>query len=492
MSSSEVRVRFAPSPTGYLHVGGARTALYNYLYAKKHGGKFILRIEDTDLARSTDESLKMVIEDLQWLGLRWDEGPDPVTRADVGPMGPYKQSQRLPIYKKFADQLIQAGKAYFCFMTDEEIDQQREKLKASGQQPHVESPYENWPLEKALVRIKEGDKAVVRFKTRQLKKDFVLHDLIRGDVRFPSDMVGDFVLLRSDGMPVYNFCCVVDDHEMKMSHILRAEEHLPNTLRQMMIYEGLGWQMPQFGHISLVLDEDRQKMSKRKGATSCHEFKMEGFLPEALLNYIALLGWSHPSGNEILSLQEMIDGFDLNRVNPAGAVFDILKLKWVNATHLRAKSDKEIWNLTSPFLQKAGLQLPDDPAWQERSVGVFKSRMEILSEAVELYRPLSKTGFEILPETDEAYAWETTGQVLKTWKELISQAAVDYLSEEQFNKIQDEVKTKTGAKGKNLFMAIRIAVIGKLHGADLKILVPLIDKKTLLERADLALAKVKA
>lgn len=492
MSSSEVRVRFAPSPTGYLHVGGARTALYNYLYAKKHGGKFILRIEDTDLARSTDESLKMVIEDLQWLGLRWDEGPDPVTRADVGPMGPYKQSQRLPIYKKFADQLIQAGKAYFCFMTDEEIDQQREKLKASGQQPHVESPYENWPLEKALARIKEGDKAVVRFKTRQLKKDFVLHDLIRGDVRFPSDMVGDFVLLRSDGMPVYNFCCVVDDHEMKMSHILRAEEHLPNTLRQMMIYEGLGWQMPQFGHISLVLDEDRQKMSKRKGATSCHEFKMEGFLPEALLNYIALLGWSHPSGSEILSLQEMIDGFDLNRVNPAGAVFDILKLKWVNATHLRAKSDKEIWNLTSPFLQKAGLQLPDDPAWQERSVGVFKSRMEILSEAVELYRPLSKTGFEILPETDEAYAWETTGQVLKTWKELISQAAVDYLSEEQFNKIQDEVKTKTGAKGKNLFMAIRIAVIGKLHGADLKILVPLIDKKTLLERADLALAKVKA
>lgn len=492
MSSSEVRVRFAPSPTGYLHVGGARTALYNYLYAKKHNGKFILRIEDTDVARSTEESLKMVIEDLQWLGLRWDEGPDPVTRADVGGVGPYKQSQRLAVYKKFADQLIQAGKAYFCFMTDEEIEQQREKLKASGQQPHVESPYESWPLEKALAKIKEGGKPVVRFKTRQLKKDYVLHDLIRGDVRFPSDMVGDFVLLRSDGMPVYNFCCVVDDHEMKMSHILRAEEHLPNTLRQMMIYEGLGWQMPQFGHISLVLDEDRQKMSKRKGATSCHEFKMEGFLPEALLNYIALLGWSHPSGNEILSLAEMIDGFDLKRVNPAGAVFDILKLKWVNATHLRAKSDQEIWQLVNPFLQRAGLKLPDDPAWQERSVGVFKSRMEILSEAVELYRPLSKTGFEILPETDEAYAWETTGPVLKTWKELISQAAVDYLSEEQFNKIQDEVKTKTGAKGKNLFMAIRIAVIGKLHGADLKILVPLIDKKTLLERADLALAKVKA
>ena len=491
MSSSEVRVRFAPSPTGYLHVGGARTALYNYLYAKKHGGKFILRIEDTDQARSTDDSLKMVIEDLQWLGLNWDEGPDPVTRADVGPVGPYKQSQRLSVYKKYADQLIQSGKAYFCFLTDEEIDQQRESLKARGLPPHVESPYENWPLEKALAKMKEGATAVVRFKTKQLKKDYILKDLIRGDVRFPSDMVGDFVLLRSDGMPVYNFCCVVDDHEMKMSHILRAEEHLPNTLRQMMIYEGLGWQMPQFGHISLVLDEDRQKMSKRKGATSCHEFQMEGFLPEALLNYVALLGWSHANGKEILTLQEMIDGFDLDRVNPAGAVFDIVKFKWVNATHLRAKSEKEIWRLIHPFLQKAGLKLPDDPAWQERSVAVFKTSMETLADSVNLYRPLSKTGFEILPEADEAYTWESTGAVLSAWKELVSQAAVDYMSEEQFLKIQDEVKNKTGAKGKNLFMPIRVAVIGKPHGAELKILVPLMDKKTLLERADVALKKVK-
>ncbi|MEZ0391467.1 MAG: glutamate--tRNA ligase [Pseudobdellovibrionaceae bacterium] len=486
MSFQNIRVRFAPSPTGYLHVGGARSAFYNYLFAKKHGGKFILRIEDTDQARSTEESLKMVIEDLQWLGLKWDEGPDPKTLKDMGPHGPYKQSERLSIYKKVADELLASGKAYYCFMTDAEIEAQKEKNKNTGHQ-HIESPYESWSLEKSLERLKGGDKAVVRFRTRHLKKDYVVNDLIRGEVKFPSDMVGDFVLLRSDGMPVYNFCCVVDDHFMQISHVLRAEEHLPNTLRQMMIYEGMNWTTPEFGHLSLVLDEDRQKLSKRKGATSCHEFQMEGYLPGALLNFIALLGWSHPEEKEILSVDEMISAFDLNRVNPAGAIFDAVKLKWMNAQHLRAHSNSEIWSLIEPFLAKAGYDLPKDQKWREASVSAFKASMETLADCVELYKPLSDSQYQVLPEADEVFTWEPTKAVLSAWKDLVAAEPQDYMSEERFLKLQDLVKEKTGAKGKFLFQSIRVAVIGKPHGPELKGLVPLISKASLIRRAEMCL-----
>lgn len=481
--SNEVRLRYAPSPTGYLHVGGARTALYNYLYAKKMKGKFVLRIEDTDEARSTEASLKMMIEDLVWLGLHWDEGPDAVTLKDHGNLGPYKQSARKEIYKKIADQLIQEGRAYYCFLTDEEIEKQREEALKKGEQPQVKSPYRDWPVSQALEKIKEGGKAVVRFNTQGLEKDYVLQDIVRGEVRLPSDMIGDFVLLRSGGVPVYNFCCVVDDHMMKMTHILRAEEHLPNTLRQMMIYEAMKWPMPHFGHLSLVLDEDRKKLSKRQGATSCTEFKNEGYLPEALNNYIALLGWSHPEENkEIFSIQEMIENFSLDRFNASGAVFDIVKLKWMNSVHLRAKTDQEIWALLAPFLKKADLELPSDPAWQERSVQVFRPKMETLLEAVELYRPLSKKHFTVAPESSEALGWDSTKLVFGEWKSQLEALSADFLTEAQFAELENAVKTKTGAKGKNLFQALRVAVIGKPHGPELKMLVPLIARKELIER----------
>ncbi len=488
-SSQEIRVRFAPSPTGYLHVGGARSALFNLLYAKHNKGKFILRIEDTDQARSTEESLKMMLSDLKWLGLNWDEGPHPETLQDMGTYGPYKQSERLSIYKKFADELLKNGKAYYCFMTDEELEAQREKIKASGQHTHVESPFADKPMNEALERIAKGEKAVVRFKTRELRKDYILKDLIRNEVKFPSDMVGDFVLLRSDGMPVYNFCCVVDDYQMKISHVLRAEEHLPNTLRQLMIYEGLGWVPPQFGHISLILDDDRQKLSKRKGAVACDQFKKDGYLPSAMNNYMALLGWSHPEDKEIMTLDDMKAAFTLDRVHAAGAVFDRVKLKWMNAQHLRALPNAEIWNLISPFLAEAGLNLPKDSDWQQRSVETFKSYMEILSDAVTLYSPLDDSKYEILAESDEALKWETTKPVLTAWQQLVQGHAKEVFTEADFLAIQDEVKNKTGQKGKNLFFPIRIALIGKPSGAELKILVPLMTKKSILARAEKALAK---
>ncbi|HEY8269593.1 MAG TPA: glutamate--tRNA ligase [Pseudobdellovibrionaceae bacterium] len=487
---SKVRVRFAPSPTGYLHVGGARTALYNYLFAKKQRGEFILRIEDTDEARSTQESLRGVVDDMVWLNLLWAEGVDPVTLQDQGPLGPYKQSERLPIYKAIANELLNSGKAYYCFLTDEEITVQREAAIQAGRPPQVESPYQDWPLAKAQEKLAAGEKAVVRFKTRELKKDYIFTDLVRGEVKFPSDMVGDFVILRSGGMPVYNFCCVIDDHLMKMSHVFRAEEHLPNTLRQLMIYEAMGWQAPQFAHISLILDEDRQKLSKRKGAVACGQLKEEGYLPSAVLNFIALLGWSHPEGKEIMTVDEMIQAFDVTRLNPSGAVFDRVKFKWMNAMHLRALPNMELWKEIQPFLAREKMQLPQDPMWQEKSIVAFKTSMETLADAIELYKPLNDNSFVIQPEADEALAWEPTKAVLTTWKELVQASGKDYLSEEEFLKLQDEVKNKTGAKGKNLFMPIRVAVIGKPHGTELKILVPLIKTASLVDRVNKVLAKI--
>ncbi len=490
--SKKVRVRFAPSPTGYLHVGGARTAYFNYLYAKSLGGDFVLRVEDTDEQRSQEAHLKMQIEDLLWLHLNWDEGPHPTTLADQGPLGPYRQSQRKTIYKKWADQLLQNGKAYYCFMTDAEIEAQRQALQKRKLPPHVDSPYQDWPLEKSLEKISAGDRAVVRFRTKGLKKDYRLPDLVRGDVTFPSDMVGDFVLLRSGGMPVYNFCCVVDDHMMEITHVLRAEEHLSNTLRQMMIYEALGWQLPQFGHLSLILDEEKKKLSKRKGATSCHEFMLEGYLPEALKNFITLLGWSHPEGKEIFSEGEAISKFALDRINAAPAVFDGVKLKWMNAQYLRAMDETQLWLQIEPFLKRENLDFSEySKDWKIKSLGAFKSSMETLADSVPLYHLLSDKAFFVdKAESAEVLGWEPTRRVITAWLEELKNHKGEFLSEAEFLQIQDAVKNKTEAKGKNLFMPVRVAIIGKPHGTELKILVPLMHLKSLINRASQALAEV--
>ena len=490
MAKSNVRVRFAPSPTGYLHVGGARTALYNYLFAQRMGGDFILRIEDTDEARSTEESMRMQIADLRWLGLTWKEGPDPVTLQDVGPHGPYRQSRRLEIYKEHARRLLESGHAYYCFMTDEEIEQQRQEAMRSGRPPQVNSPYRDWPLAKAEEKLAKGEKASVRFKVKE-KRDYVLKDLVRGEVTFPSDMVGDFVLLRSSGMPVYNFCCVIDDALMKISHVFRAEEHLSNSLRQMMIYEALNYPLPEFGHLSIILGADRQKLSKRHGASSCHEYAQNGYLPEALVNFVSLLGWSSPEGQEIMSMEELIRQFSYERLNAAPAVFDEQKLLWVIDTHLRSLPSEDLWARVQPFLDEAGLKLPQDPAWRERALAAFKTSMNTLKDAVELFRPLSETPIVIAPDAEEALSWASTRKVVEAWKTGVDAVGADYLTEEQFLKLQDGIKDAHNVKGKHLFMPIRVAVIGKPHGTELKMLVPLLHRRTLLARADEVLSRLK-
>jgi nondiscriminating glutamyl-tRNA synthetase len=487
---SDVRVRFAPSPTGYLHVGGARTALYNYLFAKHNGGKFIYRIEDTDEARSTEESMRMQISDLEWLGLHWDEGPDAKTLADRGDYGPYRQSRRQKIYQELAVQLLEMGKAYYCFMTDEEIDVQRQAAQKAGRPPQVNSPYRDWSLEKSRDKIAQGGKAVVRFKVNE-KRDYVLHDLVRGDVTFPSDMVGDFVCLRSSGMPVYNFCCVIDDAMMKISHVLRAEEHLSNTLRQMMLYEAFDYSLPQFGHMSIILGADKQKLSKRHGTTSCNEYRVNGYLPEAMNNFIALLGWSSPEAQEIISIEQLIHQFGVERLNPSPAVFDEQKLLWVNATHLRALPHRELWSRIEPFLTEAGLTLPSEVAWRDRALEALKTSMSKLTDAVELFRPLSQTPLVIGTEAKEVLEWPSTRTVVSAWRDGIERSESEYLTEQDFLKLQDSIKDSQNVKGKHLFQPIRVAVIGKPQGTELKMLVPLMQKHTLIERADAVLSQLK-
>jgi nondiscriminating glutamyl-tRNA synthetase len=483
-SSSEVRVRFAPSPTGYLHVGGARTALYNWLYAKKKGGKFILRIEDTDQARSTEEALNMQVSDLKWLGLTWDEGYD-----IGGEYGPYRQSERLRIYKEKAEELIEAGKAYYCFCTDQELEEKKEIAKKEGRPPHYDGKCRSLNIEESRAKMKAGATCTVRFKVDPTKA-VSFKDLIRNEVTFPAGMVGDFIILRSDGMPVYNFCCTVDDSMMKITHVLRAEEHLPNTLRQIMLYEALNEKIPDFGHLSIILGEDKQKLSKRHGATSCNEFKNKGYLPEALLNFIALLGWSSPNGDEILTIEELIKQFDLDRMVPSSAVFDQKKFNWVNATHLRALPSSELWERLKVYLDENSVEYKKDPEWQKQAVETLKSSMETFMDGVELFKLLDDAFFDLTQEGLETIQWKEAKPVIEAWIEALKDHPHEAVTEAEFGEIQNKVKEKSGQKGKFLFMPMRVCVIGKPHGTELKLLVPLLDKSALIRRAEKCLSKI--
>ncbi len=521
MASKPVRVRFAPSPTGYLHVGGARTALFSYLFAKKHQGTFVLRIEDTDLERSTEEALRMQIEDLVWLGLNWDEGPNSETLEDIGEYGPYRQSQRTEIYNFFANYLLENGKAYYDFRTDEELEAAK---KASEDGFTIPRPKDILSLDKAREEIKAGKAGAIRFINDGVGA-YKFTDHVRGDVEFQADMVGDFVIVRSNGMPVYNFCCVIDDALMGMTHVFRAEDHVSNTLRQLMIYDELEdfhkkvnsgtletnqdffhsekvanafskflsepYQLPEFAHFSLILGQDKQKLSKRHGATSCKEYHKNGFLPEALVNFLALLGWSHPEEKEIIPLDELIESFDLSRVNKAPAVFDEEKLTWMNSQYLRDLSDEKLWQGIEPLLSAEGLTgFPGDSEWRTKALSTFKTRMETFKDSIEQFRPLSDGAFNIDESAKDALSWESSKTVLEMWNKLVSEKDSDFLTEEDFVNIQNQIKTDASVKGKHLFMPMRVAVIGKPHGAELKELVPLLPKKSLLERGQKVLNSI--
>ena len=376
---SEVRVRFAPSPTGYLHIGGARTALFNWLFAHKMGGKLILRIEDTDTERLKEDSVSQILTSLKWLGINWDEGPEV-----GGDCGPYYQSERLDIYKKYAEQLLAEGKAYYCFCTPADLEAQREKQRAAKQPFRYARTCRDLSKEEVEQRIAAGESYSVRVKI-PLEGTITVHDLIHGDVTFNMDQFDDFVIVKSNGMPTYNFAVVVDDHLMGMTHVLRAEEHLSNTPKQLLIYEALGWEPPKFGHMPMILAPDRSKLSKRHGATSVEEFRSQGYLAEAIVNYLTLLGWGPGNERELFTLNETVDLFELEQMSKKAAIYDTKKLTWMNGQYLSELPLEKILPEAKAFFIKDGLVTED---W-------FTAHEEYFAKLVDVVRVRVKTLQEV-------------------------------------------------------------------------------------------------
>ncbi len=479
--AGEDRVRFAPSPTGYLHVGGARTHLFNWLHARHSNGKLVLRVEDTDQVRSTRDSENMVLQDIDSLALTPDEGP-----VQGGAYGPYRQSERQELFKVLALRLLAEGRAYRCFCTDAQLDTKAQAAKAAGKQPHYDGTCTFLSAEASETRAKGGELFSIRMKAPY--KDYVVKDLLRGDVNFKAGMVGDFVVLRSNGMPVYNYAVVVDDYYMRISHVIRGEDHLSNTIRQVMIYEAFGWELPKFAHISMILGMDKKKLSKREGASSVHDYLRNGFLPEALINFIALLGWSPPDGKEIRPLSEIVELFDLTKLNKAPAVFDDDKLTWMNAEYIRAMDINELAQRIRPFVQAAGLD-PDvrGAAWFLEVLGTVRGNLRTLTEVgphLEIYYA-DRFAFEADAKT--MLSTPEAKQVIKNFRDEVEKNQ-GVSSEAVLSSIQNAVKESTGAKGKNLFMPMRASVTGKLHGPELKLVLPLLGAEETLRRIDAALS----
>ena len=421
----EIRVRFAPSPTGPFHIGGARSALFNWLLARKTGGKLILRIEDTDLERSSRESEENIKAALKWLGMDWDEG------VDVGgEYGPYRQTERLDLYRKYTEQLLAEGKAYHCYCTDEELEAERQALAAQSQMPRYMGKCRNLTPEQIAAFEKEGRKPTVRFRV-PAGQQIVIHDMVRGDVVFDSDGIGDFVIVKSDGIPTYNYAVVIDDALMHITHVIRAEEHLSNTPRQSLIYDALAFEKPIFGHISLILGKDRTKMSKRHGATSVDQYRKLGYCPKGIVNFLALLGWAPNSEQEIFTTEELIQAFSMDHVAKNPAVFDLDKLNWINQHYMRQMDDEAFFEASKPQMIEAGFMTGEEEgdklAWLKKVVLTSKEHVSYAAQIPEVVAMYFHDEFSF--ENEEAAAVlseETVPTVMNMLFELLGQLeAVD-------------------------------------------------------------------
>jgi glutamyl-tRNA synthetase len=482
-----VRVRFAPSPTGFMHVGNARTALFNYLFARHHGGKFVLRIEDTDLERHSEEAVEVIYEALRWMGLDWDEGPDV-----GGPYGPYRQSERFEIYKDFVEKLKEKGLVYECYCTPQELEAMREEQLKRGEPPRYTGKCRNLTEEEKERLRREGRRPVLRFKVPP-DRIIKFNDLVKGEIEINSRQLGgDFVIVRSTGVPVYNFVVVVDDALMKITHVIRGEDHISNTPKQILLYEALGFEVPKFAHLPMILGPDRSKLSKRHGATSVKEFKEKGYLPEAFTNFLALLGWYPKDGKEVLSLRELIERFDIRDVNSAPAVFDTTKLNWLNQVYIRSYPLDKLTELVVPYLEKAGFDVSAFPReWLMRVVEVTREYFTVLSDAPVYMETFLKDDFAL---DEEARDFLLQEPVRVKVVELFYERLKDFegeLSQESFKALVKEVGKELKVKGKNLFMPIRIALTGKSSGVELPLLAELLGKERLLKRIESSLRQIK-
>ena len=488
MSDVAMRVRFAPSPTGPFHIGGARSALFNWLLARKTGGKLILRIEDTDLERSSRESEENIKNALKWLGIDWDEGID-----IGGEYGPYRQTERLPIYAEYTERLLASGKAYRCYCTDQELDAERQKLMAEGQTPRYLGKCRQLTAADEAALLAEGRKPTVRFRVPE-NQDITFQDAVRGTVSFDSNGIGDYVIVKSDGIPVYNYAVVLDDALMKITHVVRAEEHLSNTPRQILLYQALGLPLPIFGHVSLSLGKDRSKMSKRHGATSVEQYKALGYLPEALVNFLALLGWSPVGEQEIFSSAELIELFSLDHVAKNPAVFDIDKLNWINSQYLKRLDLGTLTDMALPHLREAGLieaeLTAERKAWVTQVVGAVREYISFAAQIPEHAAVFFQD--EITMENDETADVLRDPDVPQVMEAFLNKlAAMDPVDGEQVQAALKAVGKELKLGGKKVFMPVRVALTGKMHGPELIALIPLLGvaRTTVRIRRSLALVQ---
>jgi nondiscriminating glutamyl-tRNA synthetase len=469
-----MRVRFAPSPTGQLHVGNARTALFNWLLARGQGGTFILRIEDTDVERSTRESEAAILRDLRWLGLEWTEGPD-----IGGGHGPYRQSERLHLYQSYATELLNTDAAYHCFCSTAQLEADRQEALASGRPARYAGTCRRLSKEQAAVRIAAGEQPAVRFHVPD-DRDVVFTDSVRGEVRFQTDVIGDPVIVRADGTPAYNFAVVVDDALMEITHVIRGEDHISNTPRQILLYEALGFSPPIFAHLAMVMGPDHAPLSKRHGATSVAEFRAKGYLPEALVNYLALIGWSPGGGDELLPIDELARRFSLQSVGHSAGVFDEEKLAWVNRHYLKIADAARLAELSLPYFAQAGVPM----APEARGLQFLASAMSMASGSVDrLNQVPARLGFLFDYDAEAALGHrqlreemrgEQAGAVVRALAEEL--ASAPRLDREKFREVANRVRARTGQKGKALFHPIRVALTGRAEGPELDLAVPAIDR----------------
>ena len=479
-----VRLRFAPSPTGYLHIGGLRTALYNYLYAKQKGGKFLLRIEDTDRTRYVEGAIENLIHELKWAGVEADEGvclDENGKITEVGECGPYIQSERVEkgIYNKYAEELIEKGYAYYCFCSKERLDDVKNQQKADGKIPRYDGLCRGDSIEDAKKRIANGESYVIRLKLPE-NRDIVFEDVIKGRITINTNDMDDQVLIKADGFPTYHFAVVVDDHLMGITHIVRGDEWISSTPKHIYLYEALGFEKPIFVHLPTVLNKSGKKLSKRNDDASVEDFRLKGYLPEALINYLALVGWSPESNEEILSLDEMVKQFSFDKVSKSGGVFDVDKLDWVNAQYIRKMEVSELAKLVKPYLVKAGFIKED--ICEKRLELITKTFQESISRLPEIIEQ-SRFLFEDVTVEPEALKMRNVEhiEILKEkMKEELSQ--IEEMDEETAKGFMKKVQKASGFKGKDLYMPVRALLTGQVHGPELSNILEILGKGEILRR----------
>ncbi len=478
---TKVRVRYAPSPTGHLHIGNARTALFNYLFARHNDGDFIIRIEDTDQKRNIEDGEKSQLENLAWLGMDWDESPE-----KPGEYGPYRQSERSEIYQPLIDQLLVSNRAYKCYCTEEELEVEREAQRARSEMPHYSGKCAELTPSEQAEKEAQGLKPVIRFRVPR-NTSYTFEDMVKGEIVFESDNIGgDFVIQKRDGMPTYNFAVAVDDHMMKITHVLRGDDHIANTPKQLMIYEAFGWKAPEFGHMTLIINsETGKKLSKRDESILqfIEQYRELGYLPEAMFNFTALLGWSPVGEEEIFSQDELIKIFDPERLSKSPAAFDGKKLEWVNNQYMKQLDLDVLTDMCLPYLVAEG-KIEAQPSsekleWLKKVVSLYQPQMSYAAEIVNV----SELFFNEHPVLDaaakEVLAGETVPAVLAAFKAQLE--AMDVVDVPSIKAGIKAVQKETGVKGKNLFMPIRVAVSGQMHGPELGDTIELLGKEKALD-----------